>query len=336
MYLTKLASIHLVNWNILEEYNQNPQEIFNQAGLDPGHMYQPGARYPLDRVSLLWEEMSNCIKDPCFGLLAGSSWHPSNFGALGYALLMSKSLRGTLERLIRFHRIISDDRFGEIIEDNETKSLKFVLKSRDEKEYLPAREDAALAWLVSVLRVNFQRSLDLVSIKIIHDRPSCAAKYFEHFKCPVYFNAKTSGVEIKLEDADRVLPSFNEEMLELEEKAMTKYLIARENEPLLVRVTKKIVEHLPSGTATLENTAKELHLSTRKLQRLLQEQGITFIELIKTTRKSIALEYIKDKNMDLTEIAFLLGYSEQSTFSRSFKKWTGKSPSKYRKNVKDW
>jgi len=331
MYLTKLASIHLVNWNMLEKYNQDPHEVFKKAHLDPSLMYQRGARYPLDKVAVLWTEMAKVIKDPCFGLSAATSWHPSNFGTLGYALLMSTSLRTTLERLIRFHRVISDARFGELRENSSDETLQFTLTNFDEKHYSAAREDAALAWILSVLRVNFQRSLSPVSISVTHGTPSCSGKYYEFFQSPVNFNSQNGGITLSVKDADKILPSGDKDMVEFKEQAMAQYLSAKESDSLIPRVTKLIVEHLPSGNATIENIASDLFVSTRKLQRQLQEKGTSFLSLLKETRKNIAIEYIRDKDMDLTEIAFLLGYAEQSTFSRSFKKWTGKPPSKFRK-----
>jgi len=331
MYLTKLASIQLVNWNILEEYNKDPHQIFTRVQLNPDLMHKPGARYSLNKIAELWEQMEGVIEDPCFGLTASKCWHPSNFGTLGYALLMSTCLRTTLERLIRFHRIISDAPFGKLSENREKQTVVFNLTNRDEKQYSPAREDAAIAWIMSVLQVNFQRPLSPVSLCFTHDRPDdCAGRYYQLFKCPIYFNAPLAGIELTLDDADRILPSGNKDMAEFNDQAMTKYLQAKNNDSLMLRVTKIIVEHLPSGDATIDKAASELFMSKRKLQRLLHEEGTSFITILNETREEIAKQYVKNKDMNLTEIAFLLGFSEQSTFSRSFKRWTGKSPSIFR------
>ena len=333
MYLTKLASIQLVNWNILEKYNQDPLTIFTKAQLDPHLMYQQGARYPLHKIADLWEEMSRLIKDPCFGLTAAKCWHPSNFGTLGYALLMSTCLRTTLERLIRFHRVISDASFGELYEDHDSETLVFNLTNKDEKQYSPARQDAAIAWIISVLQVNFQRPLSPVSVSFPHSRPDCAGKYYELFQSPIHFDAPVCGFALSLTDADRILPSGNKDMADFNDQAMTQYLSTKDSDPLVLRVIKIIVEHLPSGDATVEKAASELFYSTRKLQRLLHEEGTSFITLLNDTRRDIAKQYVRDQDMDMTEIAFLLGFSEQSTFSRSFKRWTGESPSSFRKAV---
>ncbi|MFT5699200.1 MAG: AraC-like DNA-binding protein [Desulforhopalus sp.] len=333
MYLSKLASIQLVNWNILEKYNQDPLSVFTKVQLDPSLMYQPGARYPLDKIADLWEEIGRRIKDPCFGLTAATCWHPSNFGTLGYALLMSTCLRTTLERLIRFHRIISDASFGRLDEDSDARTLVFNLTNMDEKKYSPPREDAAIAWIISVLHVNFQRPLSPVSVSFTHGRPECAGKYYELFQSPIIFDAPRCGFVLSLDDADRILPSGNKDMAEFNDHVMTQYLATKDSDPLALRVKKIIVEHLPSGDATVERAASELFCSTRKLQRLLHEEGTSFMALLNDTRRDIAKQYVRDQEMDLTEIAFLLGFSEQSTFSRSFKRWTGESPSSFRKAV---
>lgn len=331
MHLTRLASVQLMLWNMLEKYNQDPAAVFKKVGLDIGRMYQPGARYHLDKIAALWEEMDRRIPDPCFGLTAATNWHPSHFGTLGYAMLMSSSLRITLERLIRFHRVISDARFGKLHEDQDKGTLVFTLVYEDEKPYQQPREDAALALIMSALRVNFQQKLAPVSVTFTHNCTDCAGKYYKFFQSPITFDAPASSLALSLDVVDLVLSSGNEELAAFNDQVMTQYLATLNKDTLVKRIKTIIVEHLPSGDATVENAASELSLSTRKLQRLLQQEGTTFISLLNETRMEIAKQYVQDKKMDLTEVAFLLGFAELSTFSRSFKRWTGKSPIQYRK-----
>jgi AraC-like DNA-binding protein len=333
MVLTKLASIQLVLWNMMEHYQQDPASVFKKVQLDPALMYQPGARYSLQKIAELWEEMIRRINDPCFGLTAAKCWHPSHFGLLGYAMLASPSLRTTLERLIRFHEVISQAAYGTLREDGNKGTLVFMLTYIDEKPYPRAREDAALAWIMSSLRINFQQPLVPVSVSFTHQRPECADKYYEFFRSPVTFGAPMASLEISLEAADKVLPTENKELAAFSDEAMTTYIASLNKRDIVTRVKRLIAEHLPSGTVTLDTIAAELFMNIRKLQRSLQEQGITFSMLLNETRKEIAQQYVQDKNMNLTEVAFLLGYSEQSTFSRAFKNWTGKSPIQYRKAV---
>jgi len=335
MYLTKLASIQLVPWKMMEAHNVDPASVFKTVHLDPSLMYQPGIRYPLDKIADLWKEVEKRIEDPCFGLLAAEPkcCHPSYFGFLGYAMLVSTSLRITLERLIRFHRVISDANFGDLYEDREAGTLVFVLTNRDETPYTQAREDAALAWIMSTLRMNFQDELTAISVNLTHGNSGCAEKYFDFFKSPVTFNSLVCSLSLSLDDVDRILPSGNDELAKFNDQIMTQYLAALDKNDLLTRVRKIIVEHLPSGNVTIENVAPELGYSQRTFQRMLKQKGTTFISLLNDVRKKLAKQYVLDETKNLTEVAFLLGFSELSTFSRSFKRWTGKSLRQYRKAV---
>jgi len=328
-----LASNQLVLWNMIEKYNQNPVDVFRKVKLDPTLMHHPGTRYSAEKVAELWEEVRNMIKDPCFGLTAEKCWHPSYFGLLGYAMLVSTSLRNTLERLIRFHEVISQVSYGKLHEDKDKGTLVFTWTYIGEMPYpFPAiREDAALAWLMSVLRMNYQRPLSPVSVSITHRRPVCESKYHELFHSQVTFDAPQCCLELSLDVVDTLLPIENKELAAFSDEALAKYIATLKKEDIITRVKRTIAEHLPSGTVTVETVAAELFIHKRKLQRLMQEKGTTFSLLLNETRKDIATKYVRDKNMNLTEIAFLLGFAEQSTFSRSFKRWTGKSPSQYRK-----
>jgi AraC-like DNA-binding protein len=334
MQLTKLASVQLVLWKMLEKFNEDPVNVFKKVKLDPVLMQQPGARYPLEKIVELWEEMSRRIKDPCFGLSAATCWHPSHFGILGHALLMSQSLRVTLECLIRYHQVISDANYGRLHEDKKRETLDFIIMYTDEDPYPRAREDAALAWIMSVLRMNFQQDLSPVSVSFTHSRPDCAGKYYEFFHAPVTFGAPVASISLPLDVVDSILPAKNDELSELSDHLMVKYIASLNNIDLITRVKKIIAENLPFGNFSLDNVASVLCVGTRKLQRMLQQEATSFIALLNETRMELAKKYVLDKSMDMTEIAFLLGFAEQSTFSRSFKRWTGQSPSQYRKAVR--
>ncbi|MEN8200696.1 MAG: AraC family transcriptional regulator [Thermodesulfobacteriota bacterium] len=331
MYLTKLASIQLVLWNMLEKYNQDPAPVFEQVGLNPELMHQPGERYPLDRIAALWEEMEGRINDPCFGLTAATCWHPSHFGTLGYALLVSKSLRVTLERLIRFHRVISDADFGALQEERENNTLTFTLNYKDELHYTRGREDAAIAWIMSVLQVNFQQDLRPLAVHLTHPRPKCEERYFEYFRSAVHFNSPACKIILPLDTAEQPLTGSNEKMAEFADQTMTTYLADLDSNSQVNQIREIIVNNLPSGNVSVEQVAGELGISGRKLQRVLQDRGTTFLSLLNDTRMELAKEFIRDRHIDLTEVAFLLGFAELSTFSRSFKRWTGTSPLQFRK-----
>jgi AraC-like DNA-binding protein len=331
MYTTNSANITLILYNILESYRIDPKPLFWKMGINPDLMKQSGKRYKLETVKKLWQKASVVIKDPCFGLKAAELWHPSNLSALGYAMLASPSIRTALERMERYYRVISDEK---IMELNDTEAgLEVTLLSSHGLHDIPERNNALLAFLLSICRVNYTEELAPVSVKFTHQEPSCSAKFFEYFKCPIIFEAPTNGFTLPSESADELLPSSNPKLAELNDQVIIEYLAELDQNNIVQRVKATIIDQLPSGKVTDDSVSRDLYMSSRKLQRQLESAGTTFYTLLSETRGDLAKKYVRDQDTSVTEIAYLLGFSEASAFSRAFKRWVGVSPSQYRKSA---
>jgi len=116
---------------------------------------------------------------------------------------------------------------------------------------------------------------------------------------------------------------------------MIEYLAKLDKDNIVDRATTIIVDMLPSGGIADEKIAVQLNMSARSLQRRLKAAGTTFRKLLEAVRKDLAATYVRDPDIELVEVAFLLGFSDQSAFSRAFKRWTGCPPSEARKS-KAW
>ena len=103
---------------------------------------------------------------------------------------------------------------------------------------------------------------------------------------------------------------------------------------LLASVRRATAETMRAGDLKLARVAKQMAMSARTLQRQLKERGVDFKQLTDATRRRFAVNYLKDQKNTLTEVAFLLGYSELSAFNRAFKRWTGSTPLDYRRRVR--
>ncbi|MEJ2364582.1 MAG: AraC family transcriptional regulator [Deltaproteobacteria bacterium] len=331
MYAMNNASPLMGVWNILESYGIDPEPLFREMGLNPELMKRPEGRYRLDGIDSLWRKASEIIDDPCFGLKAAEFWHPSNFGALGYAMLASNTLRTALERVDRYHRFLSDERFIELIETEE--GLTYTLIFSHEKSDIPARNDAILAVTMSVCRTNYIEDLAPVSVTFTHPKPSCSAKFYEYFRSPVLFEAPANSLTLPIEAVDKSLPGSNPQLAELNDQVMIEYLAQLDDDRIAEKVKAVMIDQLPSGKVTDENVAQALYMSSRTLQRQLQSDGTTFNTLLNEIRRDLAQKYLRDQDTSMTEIAFLLGFSESSAFSRAFKRWIGVTPSQYRQAV---
>ncbi|MEJ2058309.1 MAG: AraC family transcriptional regulator ligand-binding domain-containing protein, partial [Desulfofustis sp.] len=280
MLLTKLASIQHILWEILEEYGIDPDPVYWRVNLDPGLLFEPGARYPLSSISRLWLEMERLIEDPCFGLKTADYYHPSHFGTIGYAILASDSVRIGLERLIRYYRVVSDARFGELIDDPDNSLVHVKLNWNEEEPWSAAREDAALTFILSSCRLNFKKRLDPRRVEMTHNQYACLETYENYFNCRVKLECPAPLISFSRADADKPLRTGDEHLAQYHDRIMEDYISRLSSVRLMRSVQKVLVNQLPDGMVSVDAVARQLGMSTRKLQRELKHEGTTYQELL--------------------------------------------------------
>ena len=325
-----LATATNILWKLIEANDHDPGVLYRDVGIDPDLLNKPGARVPYILVNRLWAKATEIIVDPCFGLKAGKYWHPSYFHALGYAWLASHTLRDALNRFVRYLRIVSEKIFLELREEPDG----FTLISNYEilGMRIPAQIDMGLAMSIHICRLNFGEDLRPLAVKIMHPAPSCAEEYLKLFKAPVQFSANRDSMTFSSADVDKYLIGANPQLARLNDQVMIEYLAKLNKGDTIDRVTSVIVDMLPSGGVVDEKVAEALNMSVRSLQRRLKEVGTTFRTLLDTVRQDLSSTYVYDPDIELAEVAFLLGFSDQSAFSRAYRRWTGNSPSEARKS----
>jgi len=322
---TYLLSPLISLWKICLAYGHDPTPIFLKEGIDYDMILRSGTRISFKAMDNLWAKAADMIEDPCFGLRAAEFWHPSSFNALGYACLASTTLREALFRLSRYAHMISGT--AEVHLEDTSEGVTLTLS--DSLKH-PTRLDFAMANIMSGCRLNYGEELNPVAVSFIHSKTSCEEKYLAFFRAPVHFSAKFDSLTLAQSDADLKLPSGNPHLARINDHITIKYLADLDHDDIAHRVKAAIIDHLPSGKVTHEKISNSLAISVRSLQRSLQKNGTTFREVLDSTREDLAIQYVKDLSVDLTETAFLLGFSEHSAFSRAFKRWTGHSPKEAR------
>ena len=147
------------------------------------------------------------------------------------------------------------------------------------------------------------------------------------------FRANEDAFVLSVRDADRPLPSANKRLAAMFDKLLTEELGRLDKSDVVSRCRAEVLQHVESGEVTEENMARRLHMSRRTLQRRLEEADTTYLKLVDDTRKDLALRYIEDPHRSITDVAFTLGFSQQSAFTRAFKRWTGVNPTEYRSKL---
>jgi len=329
---TLLASAARILWRLLERHGIDPEHVFREVGLDPSHIHDPRARYADIKTRAAWRMATELIDNPCFGLLSAEVWRPTDFHALGYAFLASRTLQTAIERIARYNAVVDSVVRFEMAQDGDHLRLTYQVTDPDLTE-VSALQDGRLAVVFGLCREAYGPSFSPVEVSVTHPAPNCRGDYFGLFRCPVRFDAARPELVLGSAQAEAPLPAASRELAIANDAILTDYLQTLDQSGVVSRVKTAIIEHLPSGTPSAEIIARDLYMSARTLHRRLSDARTSFSETLDAVRRELAAQYITDPTRSLSEISFLLGFSELSAFSRAFRRWTGQSPSAAREAV---
>ncbi len=156
------------------------------------------------------------------------------------------------------------------------------------------------------------------------------ADYQAVFNAPVMFAAAENALVFDLAELQAPLPGRSIDLLVASDRVLENYIAALSPDDVSTEVRKLLLSLLPNGKANQEEVSRRMHMSRSTLHRRLREENTNYKELLESTRRTLAIEYVRDRKHSLNYIAFLLGFSDQSNFSRAFRRWTGKSPKAFR------
>ena len=320
-----LSSWALLIFRALAARGADADGLFRRAGMDPDGMRDPNSRYPVAGIQRLWALSVTAAGDPCFGLEVARLWHPTTFHALGYSALASETLRDALLRIVRYSRVVSTGASLEL-RDNGAEVV-VTLSGRPRREQaVQASVEAGLASIVILCREALGGTIDPLKVTLTRTHPGCAESLRAFFNCPVEVNAGSDCVAFRAPDLDARLPTANQVLERVNEQVLTHYMARLESSELAVRVQSRLIQQLPAGEVDQMAIARSLNVSLRSMQRKLKEEGTSFRRLVDETRRQLAEQYLKDSTLVVSEIAYLLGFVEVSSFSRAFRRWTGHAP----------
>jgi AraC-like DNA-binding protein len=219
-----------------------------------------------------------------------------------------------------------------------------VERDKDETKFsahlkVPLRAEASDMFWSFILRL--MRHLDSEKLNpsrvdvTIDETPEAAAAYEKFFRCPINFGCNEMALYFDTATLERELPTASHELARLSDQVVQDYLAKMDRDDIVSRVNGLLVANLPAGAYSKEDAARELHMSARTLQKRLQEADTTWRELLDGTRTELAISYLRSGRYSLGEITFMLGFNDTSSFSRAFKRWTGKPPGSFTQSTAD-
>ena len=169
-----------------------------------------------------------------------------------------------------------------------------------------------------------------MAVTLKRAKPDGWQVYRGHYGCPVRFGTGEDSFTLARGDADKPLPSSNRQIAATLDGILAQQLAQLDKSNVVARCRASLLEQLSSGELSEEEMAQQLHMSRRTLQRKLADAETTYQQLVDETRRDLALRYIENPHQSITDITFMLGFSQQSAFTRAFRRWTGIAPSEYR------
>ena len=326
--MTVYAPLVGMLWRTLETYGIDPRRVVDEHLYQPGDPYWHVRRIPYSAYEQMENKAAELIQDPLAGLRAGDLIHPSHLGALGHAWLASSNLLTAIQRAKRFSRMYHEVIRIFITENNDVVKVAYQLSQPSALPDLVA--DSQLASLLRMCRLNYGKSLVPAYVRMRRSPPDDPAPWHEYFGVTVQFHQTENCVALKKADALKTLTGSNPTLAALHDDVIKRNIAELDRSDTINRAVAAIIGQLPSGGVSEKSIARELNLTTRTLHRKLREQGIGFRSLLTNVRKEMVERYIRDSAYCITEISFLLGYTDTSAFSRAFKRWYGKSPSEFR------
>ncbi len=307
-------------------------QLFLDAGIDLAESENPNIRFPVHKMSRVWQLAIQRTGDPCFALTLASRANPSMYSALGMSMVSSRTLGEALHRGCRFSQIASEGATV-VLQERDDGNVALALQMSAVQVELVAVEamEAFMATTTQILRNISRNGLQPLEVHFRHNREPDRAAYEDFFQAPLIFDAREYKIIIPRAALAYKCDQANPELAENLDLWMSEYLARFEANSLSAKVRRLLAEKLPDGEYKQEDVASALAMSTRSLQRSLQKEGTSFKALLEATRQDMAMKYIEEKQLSLIEICCLLGFSDQSNFTKAFKRWTGKAPYSYRR-----
>ncbi len=322
---TSIATLTEVAARTMESYQIDSKKMFESMGLPPEPFKNPDARVSKDLMEELWEELERLTNNPCIGFEAGLNFHATNIHAVGYAWLASSTIREALERLVRYQRLITTAAEMDLMEDADGVHLQI-----DPSPGIDLGDDASFTAVITMCRDLTHPEFNAKSVHMMRPEPPCARKLADFFRCPVEYKASLDKITFHMESVDEQLTRHNPALAQASEEVAREYLANMDKKDVVARARVAIIDHLPDGEPSRREVASELAMSERTLARRLSDREYTFSALVDEVRGQLAKEYLRQSRFSVTDVAFLLGFSDQSNFARAFKRWTEESPTDFR------
>jgi AraC-like DNA-binding protein len=313
----------------LGEMGVSVSAVLRRAGLPPDLFQQTRVLLTTEELFALWRAIGEVSKDPGIGLALGSETRPERFHPVTLAALCTDSFGAAVTHMARYKRLCAPEEIlHEFDADQWTIQFRWTLAIEAEPALLV---ENCFAWVLTIARQGTGRKILPIRVELM--QPRSHLKLLErHFGCPVICGASRNALIFRSEDATLPFVTRNADLLELLAPQFDLELKAhnQSEESFIELVRGAIQQRLTGHRPVVDDIARDLHMSSRTLQRKLQDAGSNYQKILDEARHQMARYYLKNSVLELTEAAYLLGYEDANSFARAFRAWEGVAPKHWR------
>lgn len=307
-------------------------DVLRKAGVARELIEEPDARLPAPTVMAIWVALRERSGDPALQLRAPTALPWGAYRVIDYLVAASTTVGDGVRRFARFFGIISETVSLEIVEHRGEHRLALCTASGGQVP--PVYVDYVFAALVTRIRMRVRPELEVRRVELRQPRPTDPTPWEEIFQAPVFFSAAVDCLCFSEEEWRAPTAHADEALARLleEHAQMIGPQGAERPSGFRAEVLKALSTVLPEG-GSAASVARALHVSVRTLQRKLVAEGATFREVLDTAKSQLAQAYLADPRVSIAEVGALLGFSDPSSFNRAFRRWTGRSPGRWRRRA---
>lgn len=331
---TRAASLQSFS-SFVTRLGGDPCRILDRNGIEPELLDDPDNPISCASVVDSLEYCSEHFRNPAFGLMLGSRQSAALFGCVSTACRSAPDFGTALRSFADTMPIINspDCRF-EILEGEQVIELRM---RSDLREYKGSYHQASYMALIRISNLFKAVSGGAVAPKYISlsSRPSAGQRgeIEAMFGCPAHVSDGADIIGFSPEAMPHPLPAANRLVHTLLGLYIRNARRTSENR-LVDRVGRYVVDAIATGDCSIEDCSRKIGVALRKMQIDLKREGTSFIEIVEEQREKLAKVYLKEGEISLDQIAFLLGYAEQTSFGRAFKRWTGDTPRQFKERLR--
>ena len=304
--------------------------LLRSVGIARETLEDPDARLEASQVGALWAKAYELSGDPVLSLHAAEACPIGGYKVIDFMAANAATVGEAFRYASRYFPLINTAVRLPIDESGDPVTFEIVDETGPQGVTRPYAEYCFAAFLLHV-RGATGVHFPIRRLTFVHRRPADVAEHARVFGCPVEFEAARNRMSIDRAAWDTPTVASNPGVLRVLREHADLLLQKLPKGPDLVERTRRAIgERLRGGDSSLESVARALGTSGRSLQRHLQDLGYSYNALADEVRAATARLYLEQPDMAVSEVAYLLGFADSSTFNRAFKRWTGSTPARSR------